>query len=124
MRMIRNKQRNEVAARFSHEAKAWNALFPDVVCDLSYASALMQDLCHSAGLDGKVLYCDIYQRFADLIDPTCEVDSIEPIEYGEFNETIGYVFNLTCGHQVICPYAEMPPSYCSECGKRVVKTDD
>lgn len=64
---------------------------------------------------------DNAMRLANLIDPTCEVDSIEPIEYGEFNQTIGYVFNLTCGHKVMRPYAEMPPEYCSECGARVVK---
>ena len=122
--MIKNKQRNEVAAELSRESKAWNSAFHDVVYDLGYAPALMQDLCHFAGLDGEVLYCDIYQRFADLIDPTCEIASIEPIEYGEFNQTIGYVFNLTCGHKVMRPYAEMPPEYCSECGKRVVKTND
>ena len=124
MQMIRNKQRNEIAAEFSREAKAWNAAFPDVICDLGDVSDLMQDLCHFVGLDGKVLYSDIFQRFADLIDPTCDVDSIEPIEYGEFNETVGYVFNLTCGHKIVQLYAETPPTYCSKCGKRVVKTDD
>lgn len=67
---------------------------------------------------------DNAMRLADLIDPTCEVDSIEPIEYGEFNETVGYVFNLTCGHKIVQLYADMPPTYCSKCGARVMKTDD
>ena len=57
---------------------------------------------------------------ADLIDPTCKIDSVEPIEYGEFNQTIGYDFNLTCGHSVMRPYMDMPPAYCDECGARVV----
>lgn len=72
--MIRNKQRNEVAVEFSREAKAWNAAFPNEVCDLGEVPALMQDLCHFAGLDGKVLCSDIFQRFADLIDPDGEND--------------------------------------------------
>ena len=57
---------------------------------------------------------------ADMIDPTCKIDSVEPIEYGEFNQTIGYDFNLTCGHSVMRPYMDMPPAYCDECGARVV----
>lgn len=122
--MISNKERREISEKFLHEAKAWNDTFPDEVYDLGNAPGLMQDLCHFAGLDGRVLCSDIFQRFADLIDSTCKVVSIEPIEYGEFNETIGYVFNLTCGHQVMQPYAEIPPTYCIKCGKKVVKTDD
>lgn len=67
---------------------------------------------------------DGMRRLADLIDPTCEVDSIEPIECGEFNQTIGYVFNLTCGHSVMMPYMDMTPAYCTECGARVVDDGD
>ena len=58
--------------------------------------------------------CD--EDLADLIDPTCRVESVEPIEYGEFNETIGYFFRLTCGHGVVRPREDMPPAYCDECG--------
>jgi len=61
----------------------------------------------------------ILVRLADLIDPTCEVDSVEPIEYGEFN-----VFRLTCGHGVMRPREDMPPAYCEECGARVVTHDE
>lgn len=65
-------------------------------------------------------YEELHERLADLIDPTCKVSSVEPIEYGEFNQTIGYDFNLTCGHSVMRPYMDMPPKYCDECGARVV----
>ena len=67
---------------------------------------------------------DVLARLADLIDPTCKIDSVEPIEYGEFNQTIGYDFNLTCGHGVMRPYMDMPPAYCDECGARVVDDDN
>ena len=73
--------------------------------------------------DSYVFYNDVLSRLADLIDPTCEIDSVKPIEYGEFNETIGYVFHLTCGHSVMRPYMDMPPAYCDECGARVVVDD-
>lgn len=61
------------------------------------------------------------RKLADLIDPTCEIDSVEPIEYGEFNETIGYAFHLTCCHIAMRACTNTPPSYCEECGARVVR---
>lgn len=63
-----NDERREVAAKLSGEAQEWRDTFPDEVCDLGDVSALMQDLCHFAGLRGKVSCGDIFQRFADLID--------------------------------------------------------
>lgn len=65
----------------------------------------------------------ITERLADLIDPTCQINSVEPIEYGEFNETIGSAFHLTCGHTVLRACTDMPPAYCDECGARVVSGD-
>lgn len=67
---------------------------------------------------------DDIRKLADLIDPTCEVESVEPIKYVEFDQTIGYAFHLTCGHCVMRPYTDMPPCYCDECGARVVTDDD
>jgi hypothetical protein len=58
------------------------------------------------------------QALADLIDPTCEVDSIEPVE-DELGQTVGYEFHLTCGHAPEQPFNE-PPAYCHYCGARVV----
>ncbi len=66
--MISDAERREVAAKLSGEAQAWRDTFPDEVCDLGDVSALMQDLCHFAGLSGRVSCGDIFQRFADLID--------------------------------------------------------
>lgn len=66
--MINDVKRREVAAKLSGEAQAWRDTFPDEVCDLGDVSALMQDLCHFAGLRGKVSCGDIFPRFADLID--------------------------------------------------------
>lgn len=63
----------------------------------------------------------LYVRLADLIDPTCEVDSIEPVE-NVLGQTVGYEFHLTCGHSVTQPYIEAP-AHCDECGARVVKND-
>lgn len=55
---------------------------------------------------------------ADLIDPTCEVSSVETYN-DELGQLDGWEFHLTCGHSVKRPYYEAP-SYCPECGARVV----
>lgn len=66
--MISDEERREIAAQLANEAQTWRDTFPDEACDLGDVSALMQDLCHFAGLRGKVSCGDIFQRFADLID--------------------------------------------------------
>lgn len=72
-------------------------------------------------LDGDWCWTDVSRRVADLIDPTCEVDSIEPVE-DELGQTVCYEFPLTCGHIVTKPYIEAP-AYCDVCGARVVSDD-
>lgn len=57
---------------------------------------------------------------ADLIDPTCEVSSVETYN-DELGQLDGWEFHLTCGHSVKRPYYEAP-SYCPECGARVVES--
>ena len=64
---------------------------------------------------------ELLSMLADLIDPTCEVDSIEPVE-DELGQTVGYESHLTCGHAPEQPYIEAP-AYCDECGARVVSGD-
>ena len=61
------------------------------------------------------------RNLADLIDPTCEVESVEPIRAGEFNQAIGSAFHLTCGHTAWRACTDEPPVYCDECGARVVE---
>jgi hypothetical protein len=62
-------------------------------------------------------------HLADLIDPTCTVESVR-IHTGSFGcEEAGYEYTLSCGHTVIVD-GDFPPSYCDECGARVVGDDD
>lgn len=67
---------------------------------------------------------DDIRKLADLIDPTCAVESVEPIRAGEFNQAIGSAFHLTCGHTAWRACTDEPPVYCDECGARVVSDDD
>lgn len=64
---------------------------------------------------------DVLSALADLIDPTCEVDSIEPVE-NELGQTVGHEFHLTCGHTCETFWRE-PPAHCDMCGARVVSGD-
>lgn len=70
--------------------------------------------------DGDWCWTDVSRRVADLIDPTCEVSSVETYD-DELGQLDGWEFHLTCGHSVKRPYYEAP-SYCPECGARVVES--
>lgn len=59
----------------------------------------------------------VLDSLADLIDPTCKVSSVEPVE-DEVGLTVGWEFHLTCGHTVEMQWNEAPV-YCPECGARV-----
>ena len=78
----------------------------------------------------SVITCGIDERevFAvpldsvEFIEPqerTCKIDCVTPFEFGEYNEVAGYVFSLSCDHNVMRPYKDEPPKYCDECGARV-----
>lgn len=97
-------ERREVAEKLRH------ASHTDANLDVTIAIAILETI-------GEV-HRPIAAVVADLIDPTCEVDSIEPVE-DELGQTVGYEFHLTCGHSVKRPYIEAP-AYCDECGARVV----
>ena len=70
-------------------------------------------------LDGDWCWTDVSRRVADLIDPTCEVSSVETY-CNELGQLEGWEFHLTCGHSFQRPWNE-PPAYCPECGARVVR---
>ena len=112
---ITSEERRKVAAKLRALA---DGKFPMDECSVD-------DLYMALGMPfsrGGIEYAAIVY-LADLIDPTCQIGSVEPIEYGEFNQTIGYAFHMTCGHTGLRPYTDMPPAYCDECGARVVSDD-
>ena len=114
--MTSSDERREVAATLRDAKRKCESRGYPWMCD---------DLCLAIGYEHDYEADNgIFDRLADLIDPTCEVESVEPIEYGEFNQTIGFFFKLTCGHGVTRPQEDMPPAYCDECGARVVSDDD
>lgn len=124
--VISNIARREIAQKFYMEAQAWRYTLPDDVCDLGDASAVMQDMCYFVGLQGNVLYCDIFQRFAELIDPTvCEDsgDEERAAKCGKHSDGIDVskcVIRLidppTCHNLATKPADEF---LCSKCGEHV-----
>lgn len=115
-------ERREVAERLRDEAGGFRRLEKEwghePTIDLGDVPAVVQDVAHFAGLDGTVRTCVLLDRLADLIDPTCQVSSVETYD-DELGQLEGWEFHLTCGHSFQRPWNE-PPAYCPECGARVV----
>ncbi len=104
-------ERREVASKLRQMANAYDATEASRVA-------------HALGLEYKVYgtvvafdSADI-RNLADLIDPTCKVDSAD--------STAGLTaYRLSCGHTSFRPaYTQWPPPVCPDCGARVVSDDD
>lgn len=71
-------ERREVAGLMRGEAADFRRLGEEHgdawTVDLGDVPAIFQDITHYAGLDGVVRADAIFDRLADLIDPTCHVD--------------------------------------------------
>lgn len=108
MNQITNEERRKVAEIMRNEAQLWHKLLPGTYINLGETSALLQDIMHFVGINGRAEPETIYNRLAGLINrPTCS------IEYWG-----GGVFYLSCGHNVS---GFKQPSFCPECGAEVVE---
>ena len=75
------------------------------------------ELLESAGIRDNNSYSDIFDRLADLIDPTCHF--VETVEDGETK----YVCS-NCGNCVVGDKEDIKLiDYCICCGSRVVRDD-
>lgn len=117
--MITNEERREVAAILASEAQAWRDTFPDYEFKPGDAAEVMQDMFEFVGLHGKVLCCDLFQRFADLIDrPTCK---------NLATHLVDELVCSACGERVDIAYLDSEDDYrvryCPRCGAEVVEDD-
>lgn len=102
MREMTNKERREVAKIMRNEAQLWHKLLPGTYINLGETSALLQDIMHFVGINGRAEPETIYNRLADLIDrPTCKNNS----EFGSHTVTVPDAANDECFDFV-----------CSRCG--------
>ena len=118
-----SEERLHVAAMLYDEAAEFRRLGEEYdhvwTVDLGDAPAEFQDVAHFAGLDGVVREDELFDRMADLIDPTCHV-----VTSGEWR---GKPIGSACS---VC-HAPLYPStawahgmrYCAQCGHRVVDDD-
>lgn len=110
----RESSRQEIAKRLRDKYRERNTPGVFVAQDVGMqAYDYLKDL-ESCLPDGDSLFTVL----ADLIDPTCEVSSVDTY-CNELGQLDGWEFHLTCGHSVKRPYYEAP-SYCPDCGARVV----
>ena len=84
------------------------------------------ELLESAGIRDNNSYSDVFNRLADLIDPTCEV--VELPDNDEFMVRVVSGFMCKkCGHEAIvehnCDGWAEPPKYCPNCGVRMVRDE-
>lgn len=99
-------ERREVAARLRNDGRALDA----IDAPLELASLTLDD---ALGIDHMRSWCDVFERLADLIDPTCEMVVKN-----------GHACCGRCGHRLAdeCEveedYYEFRP-ICPDCGARV-----
>jgi DNA-directed RNA polymerase subunit RPC12/RpoP len=103
--MSNSDERREVAARLRNDGRALDA----IDAPLELASLTLDD---ALGIDHMRSWCDVFERLADLIDPTCEVK-----DDNRWTSDFAYVC-CACGeHFSTCN----KPNYCPNCGARVVE---
>lgn len=106
-----SEERREVAWRLLSEASESECIDFAVFCIIKEV----------LGIDGA-FGARAARILSDLIDPTCQISSVETFD-DELGQLEGWEFHLTCGHSFKRPYNE-PPSYCPECGARLVTDDE
>ena len=111
-----NEKRSEIAKRLRNEAEGFRRLGEKHdhiwTTDLGNVPAIFQDIMYYAGLDGVVRADALFDRLADLVDPTCHVvTSSEGI--------------LGCDRcRTVMLTVRAKPSFCPNCGARVVSSDE
>lgn len=100
-------ERREVAARLRNDGRALDA----IDAPLELASLTLDD---ALGIDHMRSWCDVFERLADLIDPTCHP---VPSDGGFFTCS-------ECGERigaVLPTLGTVLMHHCSHCGARVIK---
>lgn len=119
MSMATDDERREVARRLRDmRLNPWD----DAACEIAQCAGIVccNSECHGSDETPECTMA-LAHRLADLIEPeserTCRVESSHEEEgdgcYSYFK------YELTCGHEIAWG-DQLPPSYCPECGRRVL----
>lgn len=108
-------ERREVAATLRDAKRKCESRGYPWMCD---------DLCLAIGYEHDYEADNgIFDRLADLIDPTCEVMEVPDNDEFMIRVVSGFMCKR-CGHEAIvernCDGSAEPPKYCPHCGARVV----
>jgi rubrerythrin len=104
-----SEERREVAARLRNEGRALTAI--DMGVEL--ASLTLDD---AIGIEHNATWEECFDRLADLIDPTCEIEDAGDVP-ASVKDNLSTFFCSECGSPI---YNDVSPSYCPYCGHRVV----
>ena len=105
--------RQEIAERLR---KAGERLDKEAPSSLTGTACItLFELLESAGIRDSNSYSDIFNRLADLIDPTCELD---------LDFCMEYIVCQSCGYELPHGTHLDETKYCPNCGSRVVVSKD
>lgn len=120
--MTTDAERREIAAKLRKVNPYRNQSYTVPYNRYTPAAEYLSELAGALGYSPKndVSRLEFQNRLADLIEPgerTCRVESSHEEEgdgcYSYFE------YELTCGHGIAWG-GQLPPSYCPECGRRVL----
>lgn len=118
--MTNSEERREAARQMREEAAGFRRLSEECdhvwTVDLGDVPALFQDVAHFAGLDGTVRADELFDRMADLMDPTCQMKGIPESSYRACSRCGAFVMRDAATD---CTEA-IPVRYCPNCGARVI----
>lgn len=118
--------REEVAKKLRESGKWLDKEPPSSL--MGTACIMLFELLESAGIRDNNSYSDVFNRLADLIDPTSSVDITEELEtesitrYTSECSNCGAVFGDFTTRQKA--RAAIHHAYCPVCGARVVRDED
>ena len=121
MHVVSDDERREVAQRLR---RAW-ANVPDKT-PVRHHMRVLYEIYAAVGLnDDGIDAIDLFDRLADLIEPNCDREAERTCRVECSHEVEGdgcysyFEYELTCGHEIAWGN-QLPPSYCPECGRRVL----
>lgn len=106
--------REEVAKNLREAGERLDKEAPSNLTAAAYTTLF--ELLESAGIREGNSYSDVFNRLANLIDPTCH-------DFGGEDGTNGESYNLACSACGWCVDVT-EPNYCPYCGARVVRDDE